>query len=171
MSLHYFHGSIAHKNGRSFNPRSGQFFIECHESTELLNGAAELRFARITVTVNWALKTIVVPVQLWHALRMISCTRVHKTCCCLLPESQVKAKCLLWLRSSSHSQSLSLSLRSAADTRIFRIPRMGRRTLEERSFQYIGPVIWNSPPLSVRQSSSLFSFNSKLKTHLFSSAS
>ena len=62
------------------------------------------------------------------------------------------------------------SLRSAADTRIVRVPRMGRRTLEQRSFQYIGPVLWNSLPLSVRHSSSFSSFKSKLKTHLFSSA-
>ena len=58
---------------------------------------------------------------------------------------------------------------SAADTRIFRVPRMGRRTMGERSFQYIGPVLWNSLPLSVRHSSSLsFLFKSKLKTNLFS---
>ena len=44
------------------------------------------------------------------------------------------------------------------------------RTLGERPFQYIGPVLWSSIPLSVRHSSSLSSFKSKLKTHLFSSA-
>ena len=38
----------------------------------------------------------------------------------------------------------SRSLRSASNTRIFRVPRVCRRTLGERSFQYIGPVIWNS---------------------------
>ena len=64
----------------------------------------------------------------------------------------------------------SRSLRSASDTRIFRVSRMGRRTLRERSFQYIGPVLWNSLPLSVRHSSSLYSFKSKVITHLFSSA-
>ena len=69
-----------------------------------------------------------------------------------------------------HLYSPSRSLRSAADTRIFRVPRMGRRTLGERSFQCNGPVIWNSLPLYVRHSSSLSSFKSKLKTHLFSSA-
>ena len=64
----------------------------------------------------------------------------------------------------------SPSLRSASDTRIFRVPRVCRRTLGERSFQYIGPVIWNSLPVSVRHAMSLFSFKSKLKTHLFSFA-
>ena len=43
-----------------------------------------------------------------------------------------------------HLYSPSRSLRSAADTRIFRVPRMGRRTLGERSLRYIGPVLWNS---------------------------
>ena len=42
-----------------------------------------------------------------------------------------------------------------------------RRTLGERSFQYIGPVIWNSLSFSVRHATSLSSFKSKLKTHLF----
>ena len=40
----------------------------------------------------------------------------------------------------------------------------------ERSFQYIGPVIWHSLSFSVRHATSLSSFKSKLKTHLFSSA-
>ena len=42
--------------------------------------------------------------------------------------------------------------------------------LGKRSFQYIGPVIWNSLPLSVRNSVSLSTFKSKLKTRVFSSA-
>ena len=37
-------------------------------------------------------------------------------------------------------------------------------------FQYIGSVIWNSLPVSFRQSSSLFSFKSKQKAHFLSSA-
>ena len=54
-----------------------------------------------------------------------------------------------------HLYSLSHSLRSATDTHIVRVPRMGKRALGERSFQYNGPVFWNSRPLSVRHSSSL----------------
>ena len=46
---------------------------------------------------------------------------------------------------------------------------MCRRTPCERTLQYIGPVIWNSLPVSVRHTSSLCYFKSKLKTHLFSS--
>ena len=69
-----------------------------------------------------------------------------------------------------HLYSPSRSFRSASDTRIFRIPRVCRRTLGERSFQYIRPVIWNSLSFSVRHATSLSSFKSKLKIHLFSSA-
>ena len=44
------------------------------------------------------------------------------------------------------------------------------RALGDRPFQCIAPVLWNSLPLSVRHSSSLSSFKSDLKTHLFSCA-
>ena len=66
-----------------------------------------------------------------------------------------------------HLYSPSRSLRSASDTRIFRVPRVWSGTVGERSFQCIGPVIWNSLPFSVRHATSLSSFKSKLKTHLF----
>ena len=59
---------------------------------------------------------------------------------------------------------------SASDTRIFRVPRVCRRTLGERSFQYIGPVVWKSLPFFVRHVASRSSFKSKLKTHLLSYA-
>ena len=59
-----------------------------------------------------------------------------------------------------HVWCASLSLQSASDTRIFRVPRMGKRTLWERSFQYVGPLIWNSLPLSgIRLRSLLLSKN------------
>ena len=69
-----------------------------------------------------------------------------------------------------HLYSPSCSLRSTSDAQIFRVPRVCRRTLGERSFQYIGPVIRNSLSFSVRHAMSLSSLKSKLKTHLFSSA-
>ena len=69
-----------------------------------------------------------------------------------------------------HLYSSSRSLRSASDTRIFRVSRVCRGTLGGRSFQYIGPVIWNSLSFSVRHATSLSFFKSKLKTHLLSSA-
>ena len=47
-----------------------------------------------------------------------------------------------------HLYSLSHSLHSASDTQLFHVPRMSRRTLGVRFFQYIGSVIRNSLPLS-----------------------
>ena len=60
-----------------------------------------------------------------------------------------------------HLYSPSCFFCSASDTRIFHVPRMGRRTLGKRFFQYIGTLIWNSLPATVRHSSSLCSFKSK----------
>ena len=47
-----------------------------------------------------------------------------------------------------HLYSPSRFLRSASDTRIVRVHGMGSRTHREKSFQYIGPVNWNSLPVS-----------------------
>ena len=69
-----------------------------------------------------------------------------------------------------HLYSPSRSLCSASGTRMFRVPRVCRRTLGERSFQHIGPVIWNSFLFSDRHATALSYLKSNLKTHLFSSA-
>ena len=82
----------------------------------------------------------------------------------------VSGTATLYLSDLLHVLNSPRSLRSASDTRTFRVPRMGRNTLGERSFQYTRPVICNSLPLSVRHSPSLTSFTLKMKTHLFSSA-
>ena len=52
-----------------------------------------------------------------------------------------------------HIYSPSCCLCSASDIQILCVPRIGRKTQGETSFQYIKPVIWNSLPLSVRHSS------------------
>ena len=67
-----------------------------------------------------------------------------------------------------HVYTPSRQLRSATDTRIFRIPSCRTKTYGNRSFSYQAPVIWNQLPYSVRHSSSLALFKSSLKTHLFS---
>ena len=61
----------------------------------------------------------------------------------------------------------SRTLRSSADTRKFRIPKRKKKTQGQRSFSYIGPVIWNDLPFSVRHAQSLSAFKSALKHHLF----
>ena len=82
----------------------------------------------------------------------------------------VSGTALPYLSELLYLYSPSCSLHSATDTQIFHVPKVCRSTLRERSFQYIGPVILNSLSFSVRHATSLSSFKSKLKTHLFSSA-
>ena len=61
----------------------------------------------------------------------------------------------------------SRSLRSAADDRLFRIPKFHREKHGGRAFAHSAPQIWNSLPFSIRHSSSLPVFKSNLKTFLF----
>ena len=61
----------------------------------------------------------------------------------------------------------SRSLRSAADDRIFRVPKFKRDKHGGRAFTYSAVKIWNSLPSSVRYSPSLPSFKANLKTFLF----
>ena len=58
-------------------------------------------------------------------------------------------------------------LRSASDTRTFRVPRVNTKTFGERSFSCAGPSVWNSLPKPLRHSDSPTSFRTTLKTHLF----
>ena len=80
----------------------------------------------------------------------------------MFPDTSVPCECTAppYLSKLIHLYSPSPSLRSASDSRIFRVSRVCRRTLWERSFQYI---IWNSLPFSVRHATSLSSYKSKLK--------
>ena len=64
----------------------------------------------------------------------------------------------------------SRSLRSSADTRIFRLPNYKKKTQGQRAFSYAGPAFWNSLPYSVRHSQTLAQFKTNLKTHLFAAA-
>ena len=73
-----------------------------------------------------------------------------------------------YLREILQLYSPSRTLRSSADTRLFRIPRYKRMIHGFRSFSHYGPFIWNSLPYNIRHSSDLVLFKSKLKTHLFS---
>ena len=58
------------------------------------------------------------------------------------------------------------SLRSSND-RLLRVPCWKLKSFGFRSFSYQGPVVWNSLPTDLKLSSSLSSFKSRLKTHLF----
>ena len=60
----------------------------------------------------------------------------------------------------------SRSLGSSND-RFLRVLRWKLKSFGYRSFSYQGPVVWNSLHADLKLSSSLASFKSKLKTHLF----
>ncbi len=75
--------------------------------------------------------------------------------------SSIKKIALICFHHTSPSCFIStLFLALFAQSRIFRGPRMGRRTLGDRSFQRIGPVIWNSLPL---WQAFVFTLSSKLQ--------
>jgi hypothetical protein len=61
----------------------------------------------------------------------------------------------------------SRPLRSASDPLALRIPRVKLVSAGQRAFSYAGPAAWNPLPLQLRQSPSLDTFMTRLKTHLF----
>ncbi len=61
------------------------------------------------------------------------------------------------------------SLRSA-DQLFLNVPKTKRKLRGDRAFAVAAPKLWNDLPLPIRQASSLFLFQSSLKTYLFSLA-
>ena len=58
-------------------------------------------------------------------------------------------------------------LRSTSDPYLLHIPKSRLKTFGDKSFSVYAPIQWNNLPLSIRTSSSVDSFKSALKTHLF----
>ena len=78
---------------------------------------------------------------------------------------------LRWLPVERRIEYKIATLRSSADTRIFRSPNRRKRFQGQRAFFclfLIGPSIWNNLPFSRRHAQTLSAFKSQLKTHLFS---
>ena len=59
------------------------------------------------------------------------------------------------------------ALRSADDSRILKVPSYKRKTYGYRSFSCFAPAFWNTLPYNVRHSTTIISFKSSLKFHLF----
>ena len=64
----------------------------------------------------------------------------------------------------------SRSLRSACEKLLVVTPPFNLKTVGERSFSYLAPILWNSLPVSLRQAEDLGSFERGLKTHFFAQA-
>ena len=66
-----------------------------------------------------------------------------------------------------HQYTPSRSLRSSADTSLLKIPLWKCKKKGDRTFPYFGPSVWNSLPLHIRNSTTIDTFKSALKTYLF----
>lgn len=72
----------------------------------------------------------------------------------------------LYLSTSLQTHTTARPLRSSADNLLLHIPRTNL-TLGSRAFSVAAPRSWNDLPLNLRSKSSVLSFKSSLKTHLF----
>ena len=83
-------------------------------------------------------------------------------------------KCLnhiapLYLQSLLSLYAPSRSLRSSHDVTSLVKP-MPKRAFGNRAFQFVAPALWNALPLNIRESPSVSSFKTNLKTYLFRNA-
>ena len=84
---------------------------------------------------------------------------------CLLTYKTLQIQHPTYLYNSLSFPSHSLSTRSS-DSSVLSIPYV-RTSLGKRAFSVIAPRLWNSLPPDTRNSLSVSTFRSKLKTHLF----
>ena len=84
---------------------------------------------------------------------------------CLLTYKTLTNQQPTYLYNSLSFPSHSVSTRSS-DSLVLSIPYV-RSSLGKRAFSVIGPRLWNSLPPDIRNSNSLPTFRSRLKTHLF----
>ena len=62
------------------------------------------------------------------------------------------------------------TLRSSKDKTVLRVPFKKYKFYGHRSFDFIGPYVWNRLPQNLRNAKSLSVFKKDLKTHLFKQA-
>ena len=74
--------------------------------------------------------------------------------------------CLAYLSSLLQQYHPQRSLRSSSKL-LFTVPTVNSVTYGERAFSFSSPILWNSLPGSVKNTTSLSSFKSALKTFLF----
>ena len=74
-----------------------------------------------------------------------------------------------YIRDLLHLYVPSRSLRSSSDV-LLRIPRSRLVSCGDRTFSYCAPRLWNNLPCEIRQSESLATFKSSLKTYLYKDA-
>ena len=55
----------------------------------------------------------------------------------------------------------------SAESNLLAVPRTRLKTFGDRSFSVASPVLWNTIPLAIKNSSTISIFKKKLKTFLF----
>ena len=88
---------------------------------------------------------------------------IYKLCLLTYKTLQIRQPTYLYNRLSFPSHSLSTR---SSDSSVLSIPYV-RTSLDKRAFSVIAPRLWNSLPPDTRNSLSVSTFRSKLKTHLF----
>ena len=136
---------------------------------------------------GWAGKILIDKVQRVQnaAVRLVPCTRKYDRITPVLKELYwlpVKQRIIfkVWLFTNKALKALApryisdflvqykppRALRSS-DNKLLQVPHFKLRTYGGRFFSYIAPYLWNQLPDAIRQPSSLATFKSNLKTHLF----
>ena len=89
---------------------------------------------------------------------------------CLLCYKCLNGLAPLYLSDLIHIYHPRKSLRSSCDTTQLQVPIKKYKFYGERSFSFLGPVMWNKIPQNIREATSLYSFKRQLKAFLFHQA-
>ena len=71
-----------------------------------------------------------------------------------------------YLSASLCTYETSRTLRSSNE-KLSKIPKRNLKSVDDRSFSFIAPIVWNSLPASLRNLRTLSDFKAQLKTFLF----
>ena len=92
--------------------------------------------------------------------------RVKYKCCCLCFK-MITGSASAYLSDLLQVYVPSRTLRSSADTRLFRVPKFRRVQHGHRAFSHSAATTWNSLPFAVRHTATFSAFKAELKTFLF----
>ena len=74
----------------------------------------------------------------------------------------------VYLNELLEKQPVKRVLRSSENVdNCYSVPFNKKKTFGDRSFSYIGPKLWNTLPIELRNADSVDIFKKKLKTHMF----
>ena len=98
-------------------------------------------------------------------LDLAKCVYRYMTAC--LCFNAITSSTPAYLSDLLHLYFPSRSLHSSANTRLLKIPFYKCKTKGDCAFSDLGPSVWNSLPLHIRNATTIDTFKSALKTCLF----